>query len=383
MFVGLQGAGKTTTVTKLAYHYKRKGWKACLVCADTFRAGAYDQLRQNATKAKLPFYGSYTETDPVVVAAEGVEKFKEAGYEIIIVDTSGRHKQEEALFEEMQEVAAATKPDSIVFVMDGSIGQAAQAQAAAFKSTVDVGAVIITKMDSKNRRGGGALSAVAATQSPILFLGTGEHMDDLEPFVVRAFVSKLLGMGDMPELVKKIQSVVPADKQPEMAARLAQGIFTLRDMHDQFESILKMGPIGKMMEMMPGMSNLAQQAQQSGVDSSQKVRNYMVIMDSMTDQELDDSDVLFRRDERDSRIRRISRGSGRQVAEVHELLDQYQHFAKMMKKMKGVNLGTGKGGPGALNQRSLQQMQNMLPPGALAQMGGMGGLQKLMKSMGQ
>ena len=158
MFVGLQGAGKTTTVTKLAYHYKRKGFKACLVCADTFRAGAYDQLKQNATKARIPFFGSYVETDPVRVATEGVNMFKKQEFELIIVDTSGRHKQEEALFEEMQQIRESIKPDQIVFVMDGSIGQAAYDQANAFKQAVDIGSVIITKLDS-HAKGGGALSA--------------------------------------------------------------------------------------------------------------------------------------------------------------------------------------------------------------------------------
>lgn len=128
MFVGLQGCGKTTTCTKFAYYYKKRGWKTALICADTFRAGAFDQLKQNAAKAKIPFYGSYTERDPVLVAAEGVKRFREAKYEVIIVDTSGRHKQEAALFEEMQEVSRATSPDTTIFVMDSAIGQAAKLQ---------------------------------------------------------------------------------------------------------------------------------------------------------------------------------------------------------------------------------------------------------------
>jgi len=381
MFVGLQGAGKTTTVGKLAYYYKRKGWKPAVVCADTFRAGAFDQLKQNATKAKVPFYGSYVETDPVAVAQEGVAKFKKEQFDMIIVDTSGRHKQEEALFEEMQDVAAAVKPDQIIFVMDGSIGQAAEAQAKAFNDAVDVGSVIITKMDSKNRKGGGALSAVAATKSPIIFIGVGEHLDDLEPFVVRSFVSKLMGMGDMPELVRKISSVVDEKKQPKLVDRLKKGLFSLRDMHDQFESILQMGPLGKMLEMMPGMGNLAKQASASGVDSSQKIKIYMTMMDSMTNEELDNSDVLYRKNEGDSRVRRIARGSGRSISEVHELLDQYKHFEKMMTKMPGLAKGGMKKG-GQMNPRNMQQLSSMLPPGMMQQMNKMGGMQGLMKQMG-
>ena len=149
-------------------------------------------MKQNATKAKIPFYGSYTERDPAIVAEQGVEQFRAEKYEIIIVDTSGRHKQEAALFEEMKEVSRAVQPDDIVFTMDSSIGQAARDQAAAFKGAVEVGSVIITKLDG-HAKGGGALSAVAATQSPIIFIGTGEHIDDLEPFNTKSFVSRLLG----------------------------------------------------------------------------------------------------------------------------------------------------------------------------------------------
>jgi signal recognition particle subunit SRP54 len=175
-----------------------------LVCADTFRAGAFDQLKQNATKAKIPFYGSYTERDPVVVAEAGVEQFRAEKYEIIIVDTSGRHKQQAALFEEMQEVARVVAPDDIIFTMDSSIGQAARDQAQAFKSSVPVGSVIITKLDG-HARGGGALSAVAATQSPIIFIGTGEHIDDFETFNAKSFVSRLLGMGDISGLLTMVR----------------------------------------------------------------------------------------------------------------------------------------------------------------------------------
>lgn len=138
MFVGLQGSGKTTTCTKYAYHHKKKGWKPALVCADTFRAGAFDQLKQNSTKAGIPFYGSYKETDPAIIAQQGVQRFREEGRDLIIVDTSGRHKQEESLFEEMAQVEAMVKPDLIIFVMDGSIGQAAYDQAKAFKDKVQV-----------------------------------------------------------------------------------------------------------------------------------------------------------------------------------------------------------------------------------------------------
>ena len=170
MFVGLQGNGKTTTIAKFAKYYRLKGWKVCMVCADTFRAGAFDQSKQNATRAKVPYYGSYEEADPVKIARDGVALFRKEKQDLILVDTSGRHKQEESLFEEMKQLHSAIKPDDVVFVMDSTIGQAATSQAEAFRDTVDVGSCVITKLDG-HAKGGGALSAVAATGSPITFIG--------------------------------------------------------------------------------------------------------------------------------------------------------------------------------------------------------------------
>ena len=219
MFVGLQGAGKTTTVAKYAHYYQARKWKVAMVCADTFRAGAFDQLKQNATRVRVPFYGSYTETDPVKIAAEGVEQFRREGYDIIIVDTSGRHKQEASLFEEMVQVQEAVQPDDIVFTMDSTIGQAAFGQAEAFKKAVRVGSVIITKLDG-HAKGGGALSAVAATGSPIIFVGTGEHFDELAPFEAKAFISKLLGRGDLAGLITEFKDKGIMDGSEEMLERL-------------------------------------------------------------------------------------------------------------------------------------------------------------------
>ncbi|XP_077420880.1 signal recognition particle subunit SRP54 isoform X1 [Vanacampus margaritifer] len=281
MFVGLQGSGKTTTCSKLAYYYQRKGWKTCLICADTFRAGAFDQLKQNATKARIPFYGSYTEMDPVVIAAEGVEKFKGENFEIIIVDTSGRHKQEDSLFEEMLQVSNAVQPDNIVYVMDASIGQACESQAKAFKDKVDVASVIVTKLDG-HAKGGGALSAVAATRSPIIFIGTGEHIDDFEPFKTQPFVSKLLGMGDIEGLIDRVNEL-KLDDNEELIDKLKHGQFTLRDMYEQFQNIMKMGPFGQIMGMIPGFGTdfMSKGNEQ---ESMARLKKLMTIMDSMNDQ---------------------------------------------------------------------------------------------------
>ena len=167
--------------------------------------------------------------DPVNIAADGVEMFRNEGFEIIIVDTSGRHKQEDSLFEEMLAVSNAVEPDNVIFVMDASIGQACEAQAKAFTEQVDVGSVIITKLDS-HAKGGGALSAVAATKSPIIFIGTGEHIDEMEPFESEGFISKLLGMGDIKELMKRIGDIDPGN-QKELLDGIMKGRFTIRDMY--------------------------------------------------------------------------------------------------------------------------------------------------------
>ena len=280
MFVGLQGSGKTTTCTKMAYYYKKKNWKSCLVCADTFRAGAYDQLKQNATKAGIPFYGSYTEVDPAVIAGDGVDMFKNEGFEIIIVDTSGRHKQEDSLFEEMLAVSNAVQPDNIVFVMDASIGQACEAQAKAFKEKVDVASVVIAKLDG-HAKGGGALSAVAATGSPVIFTGTGEHIDNLEPFEKKPFIRKLLGMGDIEGLMERVKDLNMDEEQ--MMKDIQKGRFTLRNMYEQFQNIMKLGPISQVMGMIPGLNSVfgggAPGGQISDQESMKRLKRLMTIMD--------------------------------------------------------------------------------------------------------
>lgn len=383
MFVGLQGAGKTTTCTKMAHYYQRKGWKCALVCADTFRAGAFDQLKQNATKARIPFYGSYDEADPVVIANEGVEKFKQEGFEIIIVDTSGRHKQETSLFEEMLSISSAVKPHQIIFVMDASIGQACKSQAAAFKSVVDVGAVIVTKLDG-HAKGGGALSAVAATKSPIIFIGTGEHTDEFEEFRVKPFVSKLLGMGDLEGLIDKVNEL-KLDENEDLMEKLKHGEFTLRDMYEQFTNIMKMGPFNQILSMIPGFgADLLKGA--SEAESMSRLKRLMTIMDSMSDSELDSKEGAKLFSKQPLRVQRVAQGSGVRTREVQELLVQYNKFAGVVKKMGGIK-GLFKSGDPTRNvnpnqmAKLNQQMAKMIEPNMLARMGGASGLQNMLRQL--
>ncbi|KAK5166417.1 Signal recognition particle [Saxophila tyrrhenica] len=378
MFVGLQGAGKTTTCTKLARWYQARGFKTCLVCADTFRAGAFDQLKQNAIKAKIPYYGSLTQTDPVVVARDGVAKFKKERFEIIIVDTSGRHHQEDALFAEMVEIQGAVQPHQTVMVLDASIGQAAEAQSRAFKETADFGAIIITKTDGA-AAGGGAISAVAATHTPIVFIGTGEHLLDLERFNPQSFVSKLLGMGDMQGLMELVQSQ-NLDQKPTMK-NISAGKFTVRDMRDQIQNVTKMGPLSKMAGMIPGMGNMMQGMDDE--DASLKIKRMIYICDSMTAKELDSDGKIF--SEQPTRMVRIARGSGTSVREVEEFLSQQQTMAGVAKSAKGMQAnaqkaqGQMRGGNKQQQMAAMQrQMQSM---GGGAGGGGMPDMGAMMKML--
>jgi len=380
MFVGLQGSGKTTTCTKYAAFYKRKGWKVCLVCADTFRAGAFDQLKQNASKVRIPFYGSYTETDPVQIAAEGVEMFRKEKYDLIVLDTSGRHKQESALFDEMQQVDEAVQPDDTIFVMDSHIGQACYDQAKAFSEAIRVGSVIVTKLDG-HARGGGALSAVGATNAPISFIGTGEHFDDFEQFNAQSFVSRLCGLGDISGLVSTINEVMPLDKQPELMERLGKGKFSLRDMYEQLQYVTKLGPLQQVMSMLPGVNtdNLAPGYEKHGV---QRIKRFMTMMDSMTNDELDckkgvelDKDL--------ARVIRVAKGSGTHPMAVAELLREHKRFESMIGKMGKAGLMKDSGDVELKRnpKQVLNKLQSCVDPQMLKQMGGAENMMNLMKKM--
>jgi signal recognition particle subunit SRP54 len=312
-----------------------------------------------------------------------VDKFTSEGFEVIIVDTSGRHKQESSLFEEMLAISNATQPNLVIFVMDASIGQACEGQARAFKSKVDVGAVIVTKLDG-HAKGGGALSAVAATQSPIIFIGTGEHIDDFEQFKVKPFVSKLLGMGDIEGLIDKVNEL-KIDENQELIEKLKHGEFTLRDMYEQFTNIMKMGPFNQILNMIPGFgAELAKGA--SEAESMARLKRLMTIMDSMSDAELDSREGAKLFSKQSSRIARVARGSGVTQKEVQELLTQYTKFAAVVKKMGGIK-GLFKGGDMSKNVNPAQmaklnqQMAKMMDPRVLQQMGGMSGLQSMMRQL--
>jgi len=327
MLVGIQGSGKTTAAAKLARYLQKRGIKTALICADTYRPGAYAQLKQLAEKIKVPIYGNPNEKDPVKIAKEGLKQFKD--YEIVIIDTAGRHKEEKSLIEEMKRLEKAIKPDEIMLVIDGTIGQQAAVQAKAFHEATPIGSVIVTKLDG-SARGGGALSAVAAIGAPIKFIGTGEKIEDIEPFVPTRFVGRLLGMGDLETLLEKVREA--EIKIPEKKAKaILSGKFTLTDMYEQFEAMKSMGPFKKILSMIPGFSyNIPDDMLDLAEDRLEKWR---VIIQSMTPKERENPKIINA-----SRIRRIARGSGTTEKDVKELLKQYAAMRKMLKTLRRKKL---------------------------------------------
>jgi len=324
MLIGIQGSGKTTQGAKLARYFQKRGLKPALICADTFRPGAYDQLKQLAEPINVDFYGEPDNKNPVKIARNGVKKFSD--HEVVILDTSGRHKEEKSLIVEMQQIAKEVRPQEIILVLDGTIGQQASAQAAAFNEATDVGSIIVAKLDG-SARGGGALSGVAATGAPIKFIGTGEKIEDLEPFVPDRFIGRLLGMGDKESLVAKVQEAEVQVTERDVNAMLS-GKFSLADMYQQFEAMRKMGPLQKVLSMVPGFSY---QLPQDQLDLAEdRMDRWKYIIESMTPEERENPKILNA-----SRVRRIARGSGTDERDVRELIKQYNAMRKMLRQLKG------------------------------------------------
>jgi signal recognition particle subunit SRP54 len=323
MMVGIQGSGKTTNAAKLVRYFQKRGLKTGLVCVDTYRPGAYDQLQQLAARINVPLYGEPKNKNPVDIAQKGLEHFN--NQDVVIIDTAGRHKEEKSLIEEMKMLEKAIKPDEVILVIDGTIGQQAAIQAKAFHEATPIGSIFVTKLDG-SARGGGALSAVAATGAPIKFISTGEKIEDIEPFVPSRFVGRLLGMGDLQSLIEKVREAEVQVPEKKMKAFLS-GKFTLTDMYEQFEAMKGMGPFRRILKMIPGMSyNIPDNMMDMAEDRLQKWR---VIIQSMTPNERDDPKAF-----NSSRIKRVARGSGTSEKEVKELLQQYGMMKKMIKTFR-------------------------------------------------
>jgi signal recognition particle subunit SRP54 len=323
MLVGIQGSGKTTNGAKIARYFQKRGVKPALICADTFRPGAYAQLQQLANRINVPIYGNPAAKDPFKVVNEGLKQFTDK--DMIIVDTSGRHKEEQELIKEMKMLEKSIKPDEVMLVIDGTIGQQALAQAKAFNEATPIGSIFVTKLDG-SARGGGALSAVAATGAPIKFIGTGEKVEDIEAFIPSRFVGRLLGMGDLETLLDKVREAEV--KIPEKKAKaILSGKFTLTDMYAQFEAMKSMGTFKKLLTMLPGMSYKIPEEMLNTAEG--RLEKWRVMIQSMTLQERENPKIF-----NSSRMKRVARGSGTNEKEVKELLKQYVMMRRMLKTLR-------------------------------------------------
>jgi len=343
MMVGLYGQGKTTSCGKLALLFSKKGFRVGMIAADVHRPAAYDQLKQLGEKVGVDVYGEPGVKDAPGIVKRGIEFFKDK--KVIIIDTSGRHALESDLIQELKDVANAAKPNERLLVLDSQVGQQAGPQADAFHKAVGVTGVILTKMDG-TAKGGGALSAVSSTAARIVFLGVGEHIRDFEPFDAGKFISRLLGMGDLSALVNMAKEEFDGDKEVEGASKnMMSGRFTLKDMYTQMEAVSKMGPLKKVLNMIPGMNKMEDKINYE--ESQARLKKYRVIMDSMTDEEMEDPRVI-----KGTRISRIAYGAGVDPHDVRELIKQYAQSKKTMKDMMG-------------NRKMRKQMMKQMGAGGL------------------
>ena len=326
MLVGLFGSGKTTTAGKLAKLYKKRGKKIALVQTDTWRPAAYAQLKQLADVLKVDFYGDAKERNPVKIY-RAVKKDLEK-YELVIIDTAGRDALNDELTKEIESIDKTVQAQTKLLVLSGDIGQAAQKTAESFHKAVGVTGVIVTKLDG-TAKGGGALSAAAATKAKVNFIGVGEKLDAFEEFKPKNFVSRILGMGDLETLLEKASEAIDQETAEKAAKNIMKGELSFTDLYNQMEALKKMGPLGQITNMIPGMGKM-NIPKDKLKEQEENMKIWKYLMDSMTLEEKDNPSLM-----NESRIQRIVKGSGRDETEMRELIKQYKQMKKMMKAFSG------------------------------------------------
>ena len=340
MMVGLQGSGKTTTAAKLAVRLRKEGKKPLLVAADVYRPAAVDQLVQLGDQIGVEVHTRPVGTPALEVARSGLEVARQRGVDVMILDTAGRLHVDEAMMDELVRIVGSVTPAETLLVVDAMTGQESVRVAEAFHAKLPVTGLVLTKMDG-DARGGAALSIRAATGLPVAFLGTGERTDGLEPFHPDRLAQRILGMGDILSFVERVQENVDQAEAEKSAERMLQNRFTLEDFRSQLTQIKKMGPIGQLLQMVPGAGPMAGAAQEA-VDSGQ-MKRIEAIIDSMTPEERRRPELI-----KASRRRRIALGSGTSTAEVNRLLKQFVEMQRMMKMIGGGKMPRLGGGLGAL-----------------------------------
>jgi len=326
LLLGIQGSGKTTVASKLARFLTKQGYRVGVIGADTFRPGALTQLRTMCEKSSVEVYGEEKTEDPSQIVKNGLKHFENSNLDIILIDTAGRHKQEKDLLNEMKQINKVAASDLALLVIDGTIGQQCFSQAEAFHETVPVGGIIITKLDS-SAKGGGALAASAATGAQVMYLGTGERIDDLEKFSPTRFVGRLLGMGDI-QAVLDLANRLEDEADGIRMKRISSGKMNMEDFYYQLEQVKKAGSFQGLLESMPGLSGMVKEDQLDKMED--RIETWRYIIQSMSQDEKSDPDILNA-----SRIKRIARGSGWSEHDVKELMKNYKNSKNMMKASKG------------------------------------------------
>ncbi|WP_455030703.1 signal recognition particle protein [Oribacterium sp.] len=338
MMVGLQGAGKTTTAAKLAGKFQKQHRKPLLVACDIYRPAAIEQLRVNAEKLSIPFFSLGNQVKPEEIAKKAYEEAKAKGYNLLILDTAGRLQIDDALMEELKRMKSAVPVDWTILTVDAMTGQEAVNVAESFSKEVGVDGVILSKCDG-DTRGGAALSIKAMTGQPILYLGMGEKLSDLEPFYPDRMAGRILGMGDVLSLIEKAQSEMDEEKAKESVRKLSKGQFNYDDFLDQMNQLQKLGGIAGILKLLPGMNKAMQ-----GIDledSEKKMKQVKSIIQSMTFKERANPKIM-----NPSRKKRIAQGAGVDIAEVNKLVKQFEEMQKMMKQFGGSMKGKHGGFPG-------------------------------------
>jgi len=327
MLIGLFGSGKTTTTGKLAKYFTKRGKRVALVGLDVYRPAAMEQLIQVGKGANVPVFVKKGEKDPIKIYKEFEKEY--ANLDVLIIDTAGRDALSADLLAELKNVHEVAKPDESLLVISADIGQAAQQQAKAFHDAGAITGVIVTKMDG-TAKGGGALTACSVTGAPVKFIGVGEKVDDLESFNPKGFVGRLLGMGDLEALLEKAKEAISEDEAKDLQQKMLKGEFNLIDLAQQMEAMSKMGPLAKVMEMIPGMGQIQMPKEALAVQEG-KLKKWKYAMNSMTKKELEDPEIIDA-----ARIERIAKGSGLPTGEIRDLLKQYRQSKKLVKMLKGT-----------------------------------------------
>jgi len=326
MLVGLFGSGKTTSAGKLAKFFAKRGNKVALLGLDIHRPAAMDQIEQVAKQANVPAFIDKQEKDPVKIYSRYKNELNK--YDIVIIDTAGRDALSQELIGEIEDLGDKIKPDERFLVISADIGQAAQKQAEQFHKSCNITGVIISKMDG-TAKGGGALTACSVAKAPIVFIGVGEKIDDLEQFNPKGFVGRLLGMGDLEALLEKAKDAIKAEDAEDLGKRFLKGEFNLLDLYEQMSAMKNMGSLKKLVEMIPGFSSLHLPKEMLDVQE-EKLEKWKIAMQSMTKEELENPDIMS-----NDRLERISKGSGIQISAIRELIKQYRQSKKMVKIFKG------------------------------------------------